>query len=83
MADTTLDQEEILRVVRSWPRSRQEQLAHRILSAVKQEQEHTIDPTTGRPYVSAGELQGILAVPGKPAPTDEDIERIRMEAAGG
>jgi hypothetical protein len=83
MADTTLDQEEILRVVRSWPRSRQEQLAHRILSAVKQEQEHTIDPTTGRPYVSAEELRGILAVPGKPAPTDEDIERIRMEAAGG
>lgn len=77
MSDTTLDQETILRAVRTWPRSQQEQLARIILRDI--EQEKTIDPATGRPYVSSEELRGILAIPGKPAPTDEDIERIRME----
>jgi len=80
MADTTLDQETILRVVRSWPRSLQEQLARMILSDT--EPDDTINPKTGRPYVASEELRGLLATPGKPAPTDEDIERIRMEKYG-
>ena len=80
MADTTLDQETILRVVRSWPRSLQEQLARMILSDT--EPDGTINPKTGRPYVSSEELRGLLVTPGKPAPTDEDIERIRMEKYG-
>lgn len=80
MADTTLDQETILRVVRSWPRSLQEQLARMILS--DSEPDDTINSKTGRPYVSSEELRGLLTTPGKTAPTDEDIERIRMENYG-
>ena len=38
----------------------------------------TIDPRTGRPYVMSAELRGIGAG-GKEPPTDEEIERWRME----
>lgn len=77
MADTTLDQDMILRAVRAWPRAEQEQLARAILIGAGQDT--TIDPTTGRPYISSQELLGLFATPGKPAPTDEDIGRLRLE----
>ena len=76
MAESALDQETILRAVRDWPRERREWLARMILMDNGQD---TIDPKTGRPYISSDELRGLFATPGQPAPTDEDIERLLME----
>jgi len=76
MAEPQLDQETIVRAVRDWSRERREQLARLILMDNGQD---TIDPATGRPYVSSDELYGLFATPGQPAPTDEDIERMLME----
>lgn len=61
-----LDEEAVLRMVQEWPRERQIQLAHRILNPGL----GTLNPQTGRPFVSSDEL---------PAPSDEQIERWRME----
>ncbi|MDE3230526.1 MAG: hypothetical protein KGO05_11655 [Chloroflexota bacterium] len=69
-----LDEETILRAVRAWPRTQQIHLAHRILDPGLA----TIDPQTGRPYILSAELRGIAAG-GRPAPTDEEIERWRLE----
>lgn len=40
---------------------------------------NTIDPKTGRPYVSSDELYRLFATPGQPTPMDDDIERLLME----
>lgn len=80
MADITPDQETILRIVRTWPYVEQVRLAHMILRDIKES--HTINSMTRRPHVSSEEMRGLLATPGKPPPTDEDIERIRMEKYG-
>lgn len=83
MADMTPDQETILRIVRTWPRAQQVRLARMILGDLGDtDQDDTIDPATRRPHLSSEYLRGILATPGKPPPTDEDIERIRMEKYG-
>lgn len=76
MAAPQLDQDTIIRAVRDWSRERREQLARLILMDNGQE---TIDPQTGRPYISSDELRGLISKPGKPAPTDEEIERLLME----
>jgi hypothetical protein len=68
------DEEAILRVVQAWPRSQQVHLAHRILDPGLA----TLDPQTGRPVVSSAELRGIGAGD-RTAPSDEEIERWRME----
>jgi hypothetical protein len=41
----------------------------------------TLNPQTGRPYVFSDELRGIGARD-NPPPSDEDIERWRMEKHG-
>jgi hypothetical protein len=69
-----LDEDTILRAVQEWPRAQQLQLAHRILDPGGA----TLNPQTGRPYVASSELRGIGAGE-RPAPSDEDIERWRME----
>lgn len=76
MAEPQLDQEMIVRAVRDWSRERREELARLILMDTGQ---NTIDPKTGRPFVSSEDLYGLFATPSQPAPTDEDIERLLME----
>jgi hypothetical protein len=75
MADQqTLDEEAILRIVQDWPRGRQVHLAHLILDPGLA----TLDAQTGRPLISSAELRGIGAGDA-PAPSDEDVERWRLE----
>jgi hypothetical protein len=69
-----LDEEAILRMVRTWSRDQQVHLAHRILDPGLA----TLDPQTGRPYVSSAALRGIAAGE-RAAPSDEEIERWRLE----
>lgn len=69
-----LDEEAILRIVQRWPRGQQVHLAHCILDPGLA----TLDPQTGRPFVASTDLRGIGAGPA-PAPTDEDVERWRLE----
>jgi hypothetical protein len=70
----TLDEDTILRMIQALPRDQQVRLAHRILDTGLA----TINPETGRPYIASSALRGIgLGV--RPAPSDEDIERWRME----
>jgi len=73
----TLDEEAILRLVRMWPRDQQVDLAHRILDPGL----GTLDPQTGRPLVSSAELRGIAAGD-RPTPSDEEVERWRIEKYG-
>lgn len=70
----TLDEDAILRMIQALPRDQQVRLAHRILDSGLA----TINPETGRPYISSSALRGI-GLGGRPAPSDEDIERWRME----
>ena len=74
---SVLDENAILSVIRAWPREQQVRLAQMILDPGLA----TLDPRTGRPYVSSAELRGIGAGAGAP-PSDEDIERWRMEKYG-
>ena len=71
---SVLDEDTILRTIREWPREQQVHLARLILDPGLA----TLDPQTGRPYVSSEELRGIGAG-GNAPPTDEDIERWRIE----
>ena len=72
-----MDEEAILRVVQAWPREQQIHLAHRLLDPGLE----TLDPHGGRPNISSADLRGIGAG-GHPAPSDEDIERWRLEKYG-
>ncbi|WIG59772.1 MAG: hypothetical protein OJF49_002519 [Ktedonobacterales bacterium] len=72
-----LDEETILRMVQAWPRDQQVHLARRILDPGLA----TLDPQTGRPYVASAELRGI-GLGNRPAPSDEEIERWRLEKHG-
>ncbi|HEX5547504.1 MAG TPA: hypothetical protein VFX24_08845 [Ktedonobacterales bacterium] len=74
---SVLDEDTILRTIREWPREQQVHLARMILDPGLA----TLDPQTGRPYVTSEELRGIGAG-NNPPPTDEDIERWRMEKYG-
>lgn len=75
MADQqTLDEEAILRIVQTWPRGQQVHLAHTILDAGLA----TLDPQTGKPLIPSAALRGIGAGTA-PTPSDEDIERWRLE----
>jgi hypothetical protein len=80
-----LDADAILQVVRTWPRDQQVQLARTILAQVVDARGDpglaTLDPQTGRPYVASADLRGIGAG-GRPAPSDEEIERWRLEKYG-
>ena len=79
MADQPIvDEEAVLRAVQHWPRERQLRLAHRLLDPGLA----TLNPQTGRPYVSSTELRG-MGLGGRPAPSDEEIERWRMEKYDG
>jgi hypothetical protein len=69
-----IDEETILRMVQALPRSKQVHLAHRILDPGLA----TLDPQTGLPLVTSAALRGI-GTGGRPAPSDEEIERWRME----
>lgn len=77
-----LDEDAILRLVRTWPRDQQAQLAQRILVSIHDSQGdpglRTLDPQTGRPSVASADLRGIAAGD-RPAPSDEEIERWRLE----
>ena len=73
-----LDEDTILRTVRGWPREQQAQLAHRILDPGL----GTLDPQAGAPYIASAQLRGIGAGDGLP-PSDEEIERWRMEKYSG
>lgn len=70
----TPDEETILRMVQGLPRDQQIRLAHRILDSGLA----TINPETGRPYISSSVLRGV-GLGGRPAPSDENIERWRLE----
>ena len=75
-----LDENTILRTVREWPQRPREQQAH-LARLILDPGLATIDPQTGLPYVISSELRGIGAG-GKKPPTDEEIERWRMEKYG-
>ncbi|HEY7833150.1 MAG TPA: hypothetical protein VIG30_06245 [Ktedonobacterales bacterium] len=86
MADQdVLDAEAILQVVRTWPRDQQVQLARALLDQPFDPHGDlglaTVDPLTGRPYVASADLRGI-GTGGRPAPSDEEIERWRLEKYG-
>lgn len=68
------DEESILRVVREWSSERRVRLAQRLLDPGL----GTLDPQTNRPYVTSAELRGIGAGE-RPSPSDEQIERWRLE----
>lgn len=76
------DADAILRLVRTWPPDKRVRLAHSILEQVFDAHDDpglaTLDPRTGRPYVTSAELRGIGAG-GRPAPSDEEVERWRVE----
>ncbi len=88
MATAPLDRDAILRIIESWPIEEQVTLARAIL-------EHAAHPTRGPSatparstwdalygIASPKNALGMLATPGHPAPTDEKIERWRMEKYG-
>jgi hypothetical protein len=68
------DEETILNMALALPRDQQIRLARRILDSGLA----TINPQTGRPYIPSSALRGI-GLGGHPTPSDEDIERWRME----
>jgi hypothetical protein len=72
-----LDESTILQSIREWPREQQVHLARMILDPGLA----TLDPNTGRPYVTSAELRGIGAGNSKP-PSDEEIEQWRLERFG-
>ena len=74
MSSPTLDREAILRAIQSWPHDEQLALAQEIAR-------RALMPST-RAHASFEDARGLLATPGKPAPTDEEIERWRMERFG-
>lgn len=77
MASPTLDRETILRTISGWSPEEQLELAQEITRRVIMSAH-----APARMHASFEAARGILATPGKPAPTDEDIERIRMEKYG-
>jgi hypothetical protein len=75
MASPTLDRETILQAIRSWPHEEQLELAREIARLA--------DAATDiSAHASFEDARGLLETPGKPTPTDEDIERWRMEKYG-
>ena len=75
MADQqTSDEDSILRMALALPREQQVRLARRILDPGLA----TINPDTGRPYIPSSALRGI-GLGDDPPPSDEDIERWRLE----
>ncbi len=74
MASPTLDRETILQSISGWTPEDQLELAQEITRRVI-----TSAQAATRNHASFEDARGLLAIPGKPAPTDEDIERIRME----
>jgi hypothetical protein len=75
MASPIVDRETILQTVQSWPHDEQLALAQEIIR-------RAITPPTAVTHASFEEALGMLATPDKPAPTDEEIARWRMEKYG-
>jgi hypothetical protein len=74
MATPALDRETILRAIGTWPYEEQLALAQEITRRAA--------TSTSATHASIGDARGMLATPNKPAPSDEDIERLRMEKYG-
>ncbi len=83
VAETMLDREAILEVVRTWPADQQVLLAHEILRRVRGQSALVKEPPVAPPN-SKG-LAGLLTTD-QPPPTDEEVERWldehRMEKYG-
>ncbi len=73
MTSPIVDRETILRAVQSWSSDEQLALAQEIIR-------RAAAPTA--PHASFEEALGMLATPGRPAPSDEEIARWRMEKYG-
>ncbi len=91
MATAPLDRKAILRPIESWPQDEQLALARTIIERASRPApdasgalaRSTWDALYG--IASRGALEdarGMLATSGQPAPTDEEIERWRMEKYG-
>lgn len=72
MTSPILDRDAILRAIQSWPFDQQLALAQEITR-------RALTPSVPATHAPFEEALGLLATPGKLAPSDEDIERLRME----
>jgi hypothetical protein len=72
MASPTLDRETILQAIRSWPHDEQLALAREIARLAGGAGASSV-------YAAFEDSRGLLATPGQPAPTDEEIEQWRTE----
>ncbi len=75
MTAAPLDRDAILRIIESWPQDEQLALAREIARRAGA-------PSITPAHASFEDALGMLATPGQPAPTDEEIERWRMEKYG-
>lgn len=75
MPQPVLDRETILHAIEQWSHEDQLALAHDIERIARA-------PRSRKPHTSFMSARGIMLTPGKPAPTDEDIERWRTEKYG-
>lgn len=75
MASPTLDRDTILQAIRSWPHEEQLALAREIARLVG-------DASNAPAHAAFEDARGLLATPGQPAPTDEEIEQWRAERHG-
>ena len=75
MTQPALDREAILHAIEGWAHDEQLALAREI-------ERRASALSTPKRYASFMGALGLLATPGQPAPTDEEIERWRMEKYG-
>ena len=75
MASPTLDRDTILQAIRSWPHDEQLALAREIARLAG-------DALNTPRHAAFEDARGLLATPGQPAPTDEEIEQWRAERHG-
>ena len=75
MATEPLDREAILRAIEDWPQDERLALAREIARRAGA-------PSAFVAHASFEDALGMLATPGQPAPTDEEIERWRLEKYG-
>ena len=75
MTSPTLDRDTILQAIRSWPHDEQLALAREIARLAG-------GVPSAPTYAAFEDARGLLATPGQPAPTDEEIEQWRAERHG-
>lgn len=75
MASPIVDRDMILNAVQSWSHEEQLALAQEIIRRASA-------PLAMATHAPFDEALGMLATPGEPAPSDEEIERWRMEKYG-